>query len=364
MYDLSEVPWSDNPNAPKIPYWLYVGEKAYFAGSLIGAILYGIVVVLFFRCMSALFDPANRGGGGIKWGLATHTVAMFTFSTVYIGLSSNIQSTSFIDNREFSASINGMPGPVGYQFYMRSNAFGIASYIMLFLNNWLADGLLLYRCYIVYAKNYWAITFPCVMYLASWVMGVMFIYEGSQPGLTASNSVTAVQFGAPFFSISFALNILVTFMIITRLILHRRKMRNVMGVAVCTSGLYMATIAIIIESYALCALAVTLYLGTWGSGSFLQFVFLQVISQTQVIAPFLITLRIASRRAFTNDNATPASIGSIRFRSHGKLTGGNGTLPGGYPTGSVTTSEFCIGVETTIDLHRDSVSDSKEPLEI
>jgi len=33
--------WSDNPNAPKIPPSLYHMEKAYFAGTLIGAVLYG-----------------------------------------------------------------------------------------------------------------------------------------------------------------------------------------------------------------------------------------------------------------------------------------------------------------------------------
>jgi len=36
-----EQPWSDNPNAPQIPYDLYFGEKANFAGILVGAILYG-----------------------------------------------------------------------------------------------------------------------------------------------------------------------------------------------------------------------------------------------------------------------------------------------------------------------------------
>ena len=33
--------WSDNPNAPKIPYILYFNEKANFAGSLVTSILYG-----------------------------------------------------------------------------------------------------------------------------------------------------------------------------------------------------------------------------------------------------------------------------------------------------------------------------------
>lgn len=42
MSDSSEKPWSDNPYAPQIPYWLYFAEKANFAGVLIGGILYGM----------------------------------------------------------------------------------------------------------------------------------------------------------------------------------------------------------------------------------------------------------------------------------------------------------------------------------
>ena len=41
MSDSQERPWSDNPNAPKIPYNLYFDEKAYFAGTFVGSILYG-----------------------------------------------------------------------------------------------------------------------------------------------------------------------------------------------------------------------------------------------------------------------------------------------------------------------------------
>ena len=41
MSDSHPMPWSDNPNAPKISYPLYFREKSSFAGSLIGTILYG-----------------------------------------------------------------------------------------------------------------------------------------------------------------------------------------------------------------------------------------------------------------------------------------------------------------------------------
>lgn len=160
MSDSSETPWSDNPNAPQIPYALYFAEKSNFAGALLGAIFYGmpviypsirahqstvlgIVIVLFFRCIAALFSPTNRSKGGIKWPLVAHTVVMFSFVTVYTATSLDLQSISYIDNREFPG-VDGLlpPGPLGYQLFIYSKAINIVPNVMVLLNNWLADGLL------------------------------------------------------------------------------------------------------------------------------------------------------------------------------------------------------------------------------
>ena len=92
--------------------------------------------------MGAFFDPVNRVRGGIQWVLVIHTAAMFLFATMYTAMSSNIQSISFIDNRAFPASINGVPGPIGYQFFIHDKAVGIAPTPTILLINWLADGLL------------------------------------------------------------------------------------------------------------------------------------------------------------------------------------------------------------------------------
>ena len=42
MSDSQELPWSDGPNAPSIPYFFYLQEKSFFAGILISSILYGM----------------------------------------------------------------------------------------------------------------------------------------------------------------------------------------------------------------------------------------------------------------------------------------------------------------------------------
>ena len=93
--------------------------------------------------MCALFNPINPTGKGIKRLLVAHTVAMFSFVTVFTALNLNFLSISYIDNREFPGILNGVPpGPLGYQYYIYNKAAGIISTVMFLLNNWLADGLL------------------------------------------------------------------------------------------------------------------------------------------------------------------------------------------------------------------------------
>ena len=78
----------------------------------------------------------------------------------------------------------------------------------------------------------------------------------------------------------------------------------------------------------------------------------------QVIAPFLIILRVANRNAVTSATAVSGSVSSIHFRSREKLTDGV-SLPGRDFVSSMDTSgndlnELCVGTETTVDvLHHD-----------
>ena len=94
--------------------------------------------------MRALFDPANRRRqGGIKWGLVGYTLAMFSFVTIFTAMNLDIQSISFIDNREFPGVGDVFPpGPLGYQLFIYSKPITVVPNLMFLLNNWMADGLL------------------------------------------------------------------------------------------------------------------------------------------------------------------------------------------------------------------------------
>jgi hypothetical protein len=84
-------------------------------------------------------------------------------------------------------------------------------------------------------------------------------------------------------------------------------------------------------------------LGTWLSNR----------GDEQVIAPFLIILRVANRSALTSDTITSGKVGSLHFKSEGKSTSDNGILPDEYPTSSTEANggapgKLVIEVETAV----------------
>ena len=102
-----------------------------------------MAIVVFFKCMAALFNPDHRRGEGVKWGLVSYTAVMFSIVTILTAINLDFQSISYIDNREYPG-INGLipPGPLGYQQLIVPEAISIIPNVMFALSNWLADGLL------------------------------------------------------------------------------------------------------------------------------------------------------------------------------------------------------------------------------
>jgi hypothetical protein len=199
------------------------------------------------------------------------------------------------------------------------------------------------------------------------VVGIIFVYQTSQPG-SYGNSLGAST-GIPSNTLSLALNVLLTVMIATRLVLHGRNIRNAMGSGNGANGLYKAVVTMLVESSALYTVNTLLFIGPWGAKSWVADIFLPVLAETQVralyndgsrcltpdgeqaISPFLIILRVANRRAVTSETIVSGNIGSLQFRSHGSAMGGSETLPEESPVSSTdaggeTPSRLGVGAAT------------------
>ena len=75
-------------------------------------------------------------------------------------------------------------------------------------------------------------------------------------------------------------------MIVTRLIMHRRNVRKVMGASGGAIGLYTAVVTMLIESYALYAVAFLLYMVPWAIESWVLSIFSSVLGAVQVRGVF------------------------------------------------------------------------------
>ena len=108
----------------------------------IGLTFLGIVVALFFQCITTLLNPANTIRKGIRWALVAQTVALFLFLSIPVGIEFDSLSILYINNREFPGDDESPPGPIGYDDILGSRATYIVLFTMFPLNQWLADGLL------------------------------------------------------------------------------------------------------------------------------------------------------------------------------------------------------------------------------
>lgn len=122
-------------------------------------------------------------------------------------------------------------------------------------------------------------------------MGIALLYyQASRPYSAIWNSAIP-DFGSPYYAISFSLNTLLTLLIVIRLVLHSRNIRNAMGTANGAGGLHKAVVTMLVESAAIYAVAFLLFIGTWGASNPAQFIFLPVLAEIQVRSFFFCLLR-------------------------------------------------------------------------
>ena len=110
-------------------------------------------------------------------------------------------------------------------------------------------------------------------------VGIACIYQYSVTNITASLNL-------PYFSLSLALNVILTLMIAVRLVLHARNTRAAMGLA-GIGGLCNAVIIMFIESCALYSVSLVLIIGPLVAGHPIVNFFLFIQPQTQVRSPSL-----------------------------------------------------------------------------
>ncbi|KAJ6555334.1 hypothetical protein DFH09DRAFT_1165211 [Mycena vulgaris] len=127
-------------------FWYHISQL------WVGTFFHGIYLVLFCICMYILLHRPSSRGNTV---LLVTAIALFTFSTILIVLILVLVTAEI----EELASIP-------------SDSIQNAAYVIYAINNSIADGLLIYRCSVVWNHDWRVIVLPVMLLIASTACGL------------------------------------------------------------------------------------------------------------------------------------------------------------------------------------------------
>ncbi|KAI0259602.1 hypothetical protein BC834DRAFT_962042 [Gloeopeniophorella convolvens] len=278
------------------PFQIFT-ERAWLQGAILGAVAYGSAFTLFAICLNILVKQTNRTNIKIKGAFIAYITILFILGTIFMAASAEFTQLAFIDNRNYPG------GPAAYENAMFSIPVDMAGNVAFVLTTWFADALLVWRCMVIYKGcqfPLWAImAFPCLVYTASIVMGVLWL---KQLSTTSPYGTIGVNWTIPCLSISLALNILVSIAIVIRLLVYRRRISSAMGRH--HGSQYTSIAAMVIESASIYSAFSIFFLVPFGMNSPVSEIVLQSLSEIQICTTLLIVFRVAQGKGWSQDTTT------------------------------------------------------------
>jgi len=274
-------------------------ERSFYWGQLIMTGLYGVEM---FMCMFSTYlilslPPSARRGRTIYLIIGVLILALLTVTVITDAV---FLEFMWIDHRDAPG------GPLGYLAANSAIWWQTLGTATEQLVNYLGDGLLMYRCFVIYNNNRWVLVFPALLYLGSLSMGIMTLVQSSIPGSDFFAGET-VNFGVPWAALSVTLNFTLTCLITARILIARRNARKYLqgnGMDV-----YTGLASILVESSLPFSFLGIVFAITYGKNLDQGPTFLFIWSAFAALSPQFIIFRVATGRAWTREIATNISRG-------------------------------------------------------
>ncbi|KAK7442718.1 hypothetical protein VKT23_015964 [Stygiomarasmius scandens] len=280
-------------------------ERTFLAGDLIVGVGYGAQIVLYVSCVLYLWSRRNKRLSVL---LLAYLTVLFLLETAFTAVQAYSTQEVLVDNKNY-------PGG-SWQYFLdtQHEPINIAFYALLLPMTFLADLLVVWRCWVTWsASGVWiagTVTFfPTIVLVCSFVMGVCWIIQSSLPGQSLYNGLS-VAYGTSYFALSIGANISLTVLIVTRLLLYQRRMHTALPSEHGKQCISFMTICI--ESAALYSVCGIVFLITYAIDDPMNLVFLGVTSASQQIAGYLIIYRLST----TTNTYRYTMSSTLGFKSH------------------------------------------------
>jgi len=279
-------------------------ERSLYIANAISLVALGVQAVMYILSLYFMSNlNPNHGAKSATRFYALYGLALFILLTIATACNILFGQLAWIEHRDIPG---GIPAFIAENTAAWYNTFGTSAG---FLMSYLGDGLLVYRCYIIWNSNWKVVVLPILIYFTSIAFSILTVDQSAVPG-SSFFSGKAVDFGVPYTSLVVALNTLVTILICYRLLSMRRRMKSV-GLEDTDS--YTGVTAMMIESAAPIAILGILYTVFNARQDPTSVAFAIMYGTSTGVSPQLIIFRTSLGKAWSKDMS--ARISSMQFGS-------------------------------------------------
>ncbi|KAG1789511.1 uncharacterized protein HD556DRAFT_774884 [Suillus plorans] len=260
--------------------------------TLFTAICYGTVLTIYIQCFFSLVHSPMRRAPGSRLFFLGYTSVMFILETLYAAANFRRVWIAFVVN--WGSPMNS----TSYEIGLWSDWAGTAAMACYIISNWLADALTLVRCMILFRnmKNTrWLIPILCSVFLVVIVTSISLFVNTTEVTKSMEAMTKAYRI---FVVVDLSFNVITTSLITACIMMHRTKLRKSSGTH-DHGREYINIIAMTIESCMISAISPIVYLVLYAMNSFVQYPLMVIQNQMQVIAFFVLVLRIIQGKTWT-----------------------------------------------------------------
>ncbi|KAJ7574915.1 hypothetical protein C8J56DRAFT_1172590 [Mycena floridula] len=278
-------------------------ERSLFWGVLWAMALYGVDVFMYAYSSEMFWTSSsstrrNRKFYIIYGGILLALLSIGTFTdAVFVQF-------MWIDHRDAPG------GPIGYLAANQTVWWQVLGTAASQFTNFFADGLLVYRCYIIWNARWKVIVLPSLIYLASIGVAMVMLAQTAQPNNNFFRGKT-VNYTVVWVALSVSLNILVTSAIVFRILRVRNMCKKQLSGNTSMLATYTGISAVLIESALPFSIIGIIAAVTYGKNLDYGPGFIFIWGSFSALSPQFIIFRVARGRAWTD--ATAATVSSLGF---------------------------------------------------
>lgn len=277
-------------------------EYVSFDAIFVGIFFWGVHATLFVFTVYNFFEQRHKRRTPLV--PVTYVFLLFVSATVYMVCAAKWAVEMLVSNIDYPG------GPRKYYLDHFNAGTPLVGTCFFIITNFLADSLLLWRTWVVWGCRWSIVAFPIIVFCGSTVMSILTVYQLAQPGAQFFSHVT-LQMTLPYFSLSIALNIILTAMIVARLIMARRSLKEMQDEE--QARIYTGVVAMIVESASLYSTFSVVFIATYSVNNVAFNVCLPLQVQLMCISPLLIMIRVARGHAFSQKAVSKLDVSHLSF---------------------------------------------------